>query len=392
MYAQAIAHAGNLSERSRLALIGLEAMTDDDYDPGIEAYETLLRKWPEDTRFLGNLGSLYFLRGNIPKALAASERGAKDHPGRWVSRANLARDQLVSGLLEPAHETARALLADAPHPSTEAYEYEAAASALLGQHDDALAVYDALAATDASRAARGRAELLMYEGRFADARALLAPAIVADTAKGERNLAATKQAMLADLSLRTGDRKGAHAAAEAAARSDETVTIYRAANVLLELGDFGEADKIAARIAERAPRIHARLYGALLQADEKRLRGKPREAVAILLETRKTLMDAWLLCVSLGRAYLGDKASSDAVRELSGCLDRRAEGAVALSDELTSLSPMPPALYYLARAKELAGAPDAASAYRAFLALEPAAQHDALAEDARKALYALAGL
>jgi hypothetical protein len=176
-----------------------------------------------------------------------------------------------------------------------------------------------------------------------------------------------------------------------AARSDELVTLYRAASVLLDVGDAADAAQVGARLTRgpSAPGMRARLLDGLLRAEGLRLRGKPKEAAEALLRTRADVMDAWLLCLGLGRAYLDAGAFADAVRELEACQARRGEGATAFLPDTVTLGVLPPVLYHLALAQEGLHSHDAVTAYRALLALEPAPQGDPLATDAQRRLAAL---
>jgi hypothetical protein len=62
---------------------------------------------------------------------------------------------------------------------------------------------------------------------------------------------------------------------------------------------------------------------------------------------------------------------------------------MALVNDTVTLHVLPPIRYDLARAKEALHRPDTADAYRAFLALEPNAQGDALEHDAKRRLGSL---
>ena len=55
-------------------------------------------------------------------------------------------------------------------------------------------------------------------------------------------------------------------------------------------------------------------------------------------------------------------------------------------DDIPTLRYLPPLTYYLARAQEGMGTPEAAASYRAFLEMQPEAEHDPLVDDARKRL------
>ena len=91
--------------------------------------------------------------------------------------------------------------------------------------------------------------------------------------------------------------------------------------------------------------------------------------------------DSWFAHFGLARAYLDMRAYPEAYTELQICLRRRGEAAHFW---LPSLFLVPPITYYLARAQEGIGSPEASATYKAFLAMEPEEQGDPLAADARK--------
>jgi hypothetical protein len=86
----------------------------------------------------------------------------------------------------------------------------------------------------------------------------------------------------------------------------------------------------------------------------------------------------------MARAHLELEENAEAERELRDCIARPGEGALALSDVAPSARLLPPLTYYLARALEGQGRPEAKATYEAFLALLSKATRDPLAEDARR--------
>jgi tetratricopeptide (TPR) repeat protein len=124
-----------------------------------------------------------------------------------------------------------------------------------------------------------------------------------------------------------------------------------------------------------------RAAGKLVAADALRAQGKARDAVAEYQEALR-MRESWLGRLGLGRAYLDAQAFEEAYTELHTCFQRRGDAA---NYWLPSVHLVPPVVYYLARSQEGMGdAAQARATYERFLALEPDAQEDALAADARR--------
>jgi tetratricopeptide (TPR) repeat protein len=123
---------------------------------------------------------------------------------------------------------------------------------------------------------------------------------------------------------------------------------------------------------DRAAPIQSRLSGSLV-SDE-------RDAVPVFQDALH-MRESWLGQYGLALAYFDAGAFAEAYTELQTCFARRGEAA---DYWLPSAHLITPVLYYLARAEEALGNPEAGATYARFLALEPDAQGDPLALDAKK--------
>jgi serine/threonine protein kinase/tetratricopeptide (TPR) repeat protein len=375
-------YMGALAERSRLNLVGRRALLLGEFDQAITAFETMGTKWPADTSYLGNLSFAYERSGNISKALETGRRAAKEHPTHVTWHGNLVGYELEAGEFEQAAQDARRVLADFPHPSPEVLEFERGAEALLGRRD----------ATPASRLqandrAADTADTAMFEGRFADAEVALRAGIAADEAQKENEAVARKWGMLAVARLRTLDRTGAREAAHRAATSREIGTLYVAARVLMDSGQDAEATLLANQLAQHAGK-RGPMLARLLEAERLRVAGRAKESVSAFLAVQEG-GGQWLVCDGLGKAYMDLVAFDAAEKVLEVCWAHRGAVIMALVNDTVTLHVLPPIRYDLARAKEALHRPDTADAYRAFLALEPNAQGDALEHDAKRRLGSL---
>jgi hypothetical protein len=121
----------------------------------------------------------------------------------------------------------------------------------------------------------------------------------------------------------------------------------------------------------------------LIEGESLRVHGKPVDAI-IRLQEALALVDSPTGHFLLGRAELDAKRYAEAYSELKRCIARSGQTANGVDDN-TGLRYVPPYTYYLAKAQEGLGSPDAAKSYAAFLAMlhDPDAS-EPLVADARK--------
>jgi tetratricopeptide (TPR) repeat protein len=233
-------------------------------------------------------------------------------------------------------------------------------------------------------AAEGLADLALAEGRLADARTLLEPAIQADLAAKDGDGAARKLVMLAGVLRSLGQPARAAEAAERALKASQQDYVHLlAGSVLVEAGQERRALAVAEGLGRRlepAPRLYAELlHGAVALS-----RKNPGEAVARFKAGQK-LLDSWLVRYALGRAYLEAGAWPQAADELEACVRRRGEVTDVFIDNVPTYRLLGPVEYWQGRAQQAAGSPAAAESYQAFLALKQG-DEDPLVADARKRL------
>jgi hypothetical protein len=128
--------------------------------------------------------------------------------------------------------------------------------------------------------------------------------------------------------------------------------------------------------------LEGELFGYVLTGEVLRASGKTDAAVAAFQEALGA-RDSWLGHYGLGRAYLDAGVYAKADAEFSLCLKQRGRAA---NYYLPSAHLIPPAVYYRGRAQEGMGSAEAKATYAQFLAMEPEAQDDRLAQDARRRL------
>jgi tetratricopeptide (TPR) repeat protein len=377
----ALANADSLSARERLLLVGTYHSVRAEFGPAAAAYEELFTRWPTDTRSIGNLAVAYVGELDFGRALDVLLRARRDEPWSVANRSNLIRVHVLMNDFEAGAEEACSALADLPHPNSTAYAFGAIAQALIGRRDRASELLDRLREARPLAALPYEADYAAFEGRLADAAALLEKGTRDDEMRGARGQALAEWAMLAEVRLRRGDRAGAHTAATRAGASPEAWILYKAARVLLLSGGLHEGKALAGKIASH-PGDPARLYSAMLAAEVVRAESGA-SGVIEGLKAALGIADAWLVHAELGAAYLESGQFEKAEHEFGTCISRKGEGACAFLDETLTASLLPPVLYGLARAKDALHKPDAAEAYEAFLAVDGSEQ-DPLVRDARQ--------
>jgi hypothetical protein len=256
----------------------------------------------------------------------------------------------------------------------------AIASLYLGSRDDAVAAYAQLTTLDPSSGAAASADFALSEGRLGDAATLLEKGLVTDRERHLVTPTEVKLEMQAELALRRGDK--AKARELAALVTHDPVRMFHAALVLLAADDEPRATATITQLAtELAP--SRRAMAKMIEGEALRIRGKPQQAVVTLQEAAR-LADTSFAHFLIARAALDGNAFTDAYSELKICDARRGEAAIG-QDDIFSYRYVPPITYYLAKAQEGIGSPEAPATYRKFLAMmhdpDPT---DPLVVDARK--------
>jgi tetratricopeptide (TPR) repeat protein len=383
------AQVERMTERERYRTRGAYYLTvSRDADKAIEAYLALVKLFPADNAGLANLGLAYVFKGDFARALEYTRKALALYPQNVPQRNNAGFFAMYAGDFEGALAEQRQVLALNPG-FVNGHIGLALALAAAGQRDQALAAWrqlSALGPAQAAMAAEGIADLLMLEGRLAEARATLEPALTADLAAKDADGASRKLAMLAEAALALGDRARAAAAAErAVAGAPQDYVLFLAGRVLAAAGRERRTLALAEALSKRlepAPRH----YGELLLGEVALLRGRGPEAVDHVKAAQR-LLDSWLVREALGRADLAAGEPAQASAEADACQRRRGEVTDVFVDNVPTWRLLGPVAYWRGRALEAQQRPEAADAYRAFLAQKATAE-DPLVADARGRLGA----
>ena len=179
-----------------------------------------------------------------------------------------------------------------------------------------------------------------------------------------------------------GQKVPAIAAADKALEHSKALPVrFLAARILVEAGAVPRGASLARELASQLA-AEPQAYGKILEGEVALKKGNPREAVKIL-EDANGVLDTWLGHFDLGRAYLELGAFLQAESEFDRCIKRRGE-ALSLLDEDPTYGYLPPAYYYLGRAREGLKTAGFAESYREYLKIRGQSTEDPLLQDVRR--------
>jgi eukaryotic-like serine/threonine-protein kinase len=385
-YELAMSNINRLSDREKYRLRGGYYLTQLNHQKALDEFTELTRLYPADFSGLSNLAYVYYQRREMRKALEEGRKALDVYPKYSLARSNCAMFAMYSGDLEMAEKEASAVV-EANPKYLKGYDTLALARLAANQPAKAMEIYGRMQAVDArgaSLGAMGLADVALYQGRVADAIAILTKAIAEDENNKYVAGVAKKTAVLGSAQLLAGNTAAALSAFRKASdlRKEEMV-LYTSAIGFIEAGQPAEAMKIAKLLSERLE-SDPQIYAKLIEGEAELRRGRNREALALFEEAQK-LTDTWLGRFSMGRAYLAMGNFAEADSEFDKCLKRKGEATGLFLDEVQTYHHFAPVLYYIGRAQEGLKSSGAAESYKAFLAIKPDST-EPLVLDARKRL------
>jgi serine/threonine protein kinase/Flp pilus assembly protein TadD len=385
-YKEAFARIDRMSDREKYRTRGGYYLLTRNPDNAIEEFSALVRQYPADTAGVANLAAAYFYKRDMPRALVEARKAVEMSPRNVPQRNNLGLDAMYAGDFATAIKVQDEVLGLNPK-FVLAYVSKAMSQLAMGRPDEAAETYRKAAGVDARGASisvSGLADIAAYQGRHADAIAILLPGIEADLSNKDSEAAAVKLLAAAEARLTVPDL------AAAVADADRAVSLNRGENILYPAARVylvaGRESKAAALAAELAGRLEPdpQAYAELIRGEADLARGKPADAIRRFLAAKK-IADTWPGRLDLGKAYLEARAFAEADAEFETCVKRRGEGTAIFLDESPTCRAIPPAYYYLGRAREALKSPGAADAFKSFLAVKTG-KGDALVADARRRL------
>jgi tetratricopeptide (TPR) repeat protein/predicted Ser/Thr protein kinase len=383
----AMQNTGRMTERERYRTFGAYYLFVRADQKAAEQFSQLIQKYPADDAGRTNLALAYFYGRNIARAIEQQQQVVNQKPENVLYRGNLALYAMYGGQFDLAIREAGEVLKRNPSDS-DALVAKALSQFAQGNAADAAQTYQQLASSGsdgASIASMGLADIALYEGRNADALAILDKGIAADLAANNKSAAAIKLAAAA------AAQKNRAQAVELAVRSLATYkdAAFPAARVLLDAGQEPKALAVAAELGAR-PEPEPQAYAKLLQGEAQLARGKPQDAIHTFEEAGK-LVDTWLGHLDLAKAYLKAGMYPFASTELDTCTKRSGEAAAVFLDDVPSYRYYAAMNFYKAQAAEGLKSPDAAEFYKKFLAVKSKADpnSDPLVAEAQKRLAVL---
>jgi eukaryotic-like serine/threonine-protein kinase len=374
-----------MGKRDRLQCIAdTYEMGKGDFARAVPVYREILASWPMDSFAETNLSVALIGQHRYREALQVSQQGLIDHPRNPIMATNLAQALILTGDFEAARQRCEAVTQNSS--DYDAYETLAVADVLLARRAEAVDGFKHFEHSNPSVGAEDLADQAIAEGRLDDAVHLLDRGLALDKAAGGIDNAERKRVMMGEALARRGDAHGALAAVHhLPARQSR---LFRAGMVRLGAGDEKGVKEVASKLRRDATQ-GGQTLAALFDAEVLRSQGKASQAVPVVRDALRA-DDAWLAHFVLGEVLLDAGQAAEAAKEFQVCVDRRGEGAWAFPDgESVTLRYVPRVTYWLARADEELGSSDARRQYEAFLAMEPEAQRDPLAKDARRRLGGL---
>ena len=378
---EAVKHLDGMTEREQFRTQGLYFYITNDYQACEKQYSDLTSKYKADAAARNNLALCQTYLRRLPEAIQQMHEVVGILPNRPLYRENLSTYMSYNSDFENAEKEARQI-----EPQG-VFTLLALAFSQMGQGQVAQAAltYERLEKMDelgASYAAKGLADIAMYQGRYADAVVTLSRAAAADVKAGDAERGAAKYAMMAIAQGHLGENKIAVATAERALATSPAVKIrFLAARVFADAGAAARAQEIAKGLASELyaePQAYAKIIEGMLA-----LRANDARRAIQLLNASTTLLDTWIAHFELGQAYLAADLLVQANAEFERCFSRRGEALALFMDEEPTFTFFPPVLYYQGRVKSGAAADES---FQKYLDIRGNSSDDALARDARKRL------
>lgn len=386
-FQKAMAHIDRMTDREKFRTRASYYLAVRNTQSAIDELSKLVQQYPSDSAALNNLSVAYSYRRDMMKAVEVARRAAAIYPKNALPLMNVAAFSLYAGDWAGAAKAAGQVLAINPKY---AKAYIVLGMALLAQGraneaEDSYRKAQELGERGASYSASGLSDLALYQGRLADASAILQQAILADETNKLTTFAAVKMTTLAQTLLLRGQKQAALAmVAKAIESSKQEENLVAAAEVYLAAGHEAKARALSAELRSRLGQDF-QAYAKLIDGQIELRRGNARSAIDLFKDSIK-IADTWVGHFELGRAYLGFNAFTEAHSEFSTCTARRGEAAAIYLDEVPTYREVGILQYYMARALEGLKSPGASDAYKVFLATHTVTNEDPLAMDALRRL------
>jgi tetratricopeptide (TPR) repeat protein len=377
-YRLALAKVDRMTEREKYRTRGGYYLFVRDSTKAIEESEELIRRYPADSAALANHAVALVYERRMTQALELGRRAAAIYPRNVVRQSNVTLFAMYAGDFAAAEKEAlKTLELKADYPR--AFVAMAIAQLAQGRASEAEQTWRKLETVAGGRvfASAGLVDLAMFQGRLADAAAMLEQ-------PGEPSDEPRRLATLAEVRLLQGNQPAAVAAAAAAAKSSEDPAVLYLAGRVLAQARRPQAAEIASSLQKRIDR-ESRLHGALLAGEIALNRNDGQAAHDAFAEAQK-FVDTWLGRFGLGRAALAAGAFADADRYFDACLTRRGEIAAVFLDEIPTYRFLPTLYYYIGLTQAGQNRPAWKDTLNSYLSFKARGDEQGLVADARRRL------
>ena len=388
-YQLALKHLNRMTEREKHATLGsYYLLVSRDYTRAIESYKELVEKFPADRGGHANLAYAYLNVRRMDDAVVEVRKALELEPGNMLQRMNYAMYSLYAGDFETAIAESRRIPPDGALGAYAVYtEARATAAALdLSAAREILRRLEGAAPPGPDLAREAAIDLDLLQGRYRETAAALEREVAAAAAAGKATETAPRLVQLAEAYRALGrGREAVAAARQAAEYSRQESVLLPAAFVLIDAGERGAAEGIAAELDNRL-QAQSRAYARIIRAEIDRAAGRLPPAVDALRDAQARY-DSWFVHFSLGRTYFDARDYAAALAEFDLCFRRRGEAADVFFADGSTLRYAVPVLYWLGRTQEALGMPEARHSFERYIELRGGTDiADPLLADARERL------
>ncbi len=336
LWERALTEMNTMTERERFRTLGLYYVAvAGDYQKAVESYQTLVDNYPADNTGHNNLAISYYFMLDFKKAMESAGNGLAIYPSNRTVKSNYALFAMLAGEFDLAVENAEELLAE-DEGLWKAWLPIAMARLASGDIEGAEQAYANMAKAGqrgAPFADLGLADILIFQGNYAEAAKILEAGVSDDAVGGNQRLLGRKYIALAEARADLEDADGAREAIRNGLEAHQgNGQLVPAALIALELGDKEYAANIAAELSQEL-QPGARSYGRVIEGAIAIEEGRHADAVDALRSAIE-LRDSWLLRFYLGRAYFEAGRFVEAMDEFDICMQRQGEAtAMFLEDD-----------------------------------------------------------
>jgi tetratricopeptide (TPR) repeat protein len=382
---QALRYLDGLTDREKYTTRGLYFRLMGDNQQCVREYGEQLARYPADVAAHNQRAICLKNLRRLREAIDELRQAVQVLPKHVAFRTNLALYSNFGGDFDGAEREVESIA----QPSRPVLLAQAQSLLGRGRLQEATETYAKLASTDvrgASLAPSGLGDILLYQGRFADAIRVFEQGAAHDLAAKNRDRAAIKFTSIgyANLMMGPAARARAIAAAEQALMySRSPHVLFPAAQVLVEAAALDRAKALAAEISS-SPDVWGGTpaHAKIIEGEAALKNGDTQQAIKLLTDAN-SMLDTWIGHFDLGRAYLKAKAFVQADAEFDRCITRRGE-ALSLMDEDPTYGHFPIVYYYQGLVRQQMNTAGFADSFREYLKIRGAAGDDPLLPEVRR--------